>query len=279
MLNLIYLKYFSDAVRFGSVSASAKHNFVTQSAVSQAISKLESSLKKPLIHHHPNRLRPTPEGQMVFEKSLAIFDEIKKLEESLQTEDYVGKIDFACTHSFALALLPKKLKEAKKKFPKLQLNFRLGHPGLIMDMLKKGLIDFGIVLDNEDLSDFQTREIYSGEHKLYIAKSAATPKNLPFILSEERMETKLLKQAYRKKMKRDLKTNMEVFSWEAIASLTEEGLGIGFFPDYIAFKRPKLKEYSLNLGPLPYKLFAILPKGRKPNKNIEGFVGILSKIQ
>jgi DNA-binding transcriptional LysR family regulator len=276
-LNLIYLKYFSDAVRFGSVSASAKHNFVSQSAVSQAISKLENALKIALIEHHPNRLRITHEGQRVFEKSLSLFDEIKSLEASLQTEEGAGQVDFACTHSFALALLPKKLKEAKKRFPKIQLNFRLGHPGLIMDMLKKGLIDFGIVLDNEDLSDFESREIYSGEHKLYIAKSIKNPDNLPFILSEERMETKLLKQAYRQKKKQELKTGMEVFSWEAIAGLTEEGLGIGFFPDYIAYRRPKLKEHPLKFGSFPYKLFAILPKGRVINQNIKSFIDLLTQ--
>ena len=44
--------------------------------------------------------------------------------------EFVGKIEFACMHSFALALLPKQLKELQKKYPKLQVNFRLGHTEL-----------------------------------------------------------------------------------------------------------------------------------------------------
>lgn len=40
-LNLTYLKYFFDAVELGSLTASAKANFVTQSAISQGIIKLE----------------------------------------------------------------------------------------------------------------------------------------------------------------------------------------------------------------------------------------------
>lgn len=31
---------------------------------------------------------------------------------------------------------------------------------------------------------------------------------------------------------------LEVGSWEVVANLVEEGLGIGYFPDYVATKKP-----------------------------------------
>jgi LysR family transcriptional regulator, carnitine catabolism transcriptional activator len=44
LINLMHLKFFCDAVTFSSISEAAKRNYVTQSAVSQAIAKLEQIL-------------------------------------------------------------------------------------------------------------------------------------------------------------------------------------------------------------------------------------------
>jgi len=272
MLNLLHLRYFIDTVRLGSITAAAKENFVSQSAVSQGIKNLEKSLEANLIDHHPNRLKVTSEGERVFAYALEMFADLKMLKESLYSQPYVGRIEFACTHSFALALLPGALKKAQKQYPNLKVNFRLGHPGLIMEMLKKGMVDFGIVLDNEDLSTFHTLELHRGQYCLYRSKSIKDPKKLPYLLSEERMETHLLKKSYKKKFKKEIHVGMKVFSWEVIASLAEEGIGIGFFPDYIAQKRNKLIEYDIGLPRMEYRILAIFPNGTSPSKNIQAFL-------
>ena len=41
-INLIHLKFFCDAVVYESITEAAKMNYISQSAVSQAITKLES---------------------------------------------------------------------------------------------------------------------------------------------------------------------------------------------------------------------------------------------
>lgn len=278
-LNLVYLKYFCDAVKHGGISASAKVNFVSQSAISQGIAKLEEGLSCALLTHQPNRFHVTYEGQRLFEESKAIFDSIDQLEHTLFAQPGVGHIDFACTHSFALALLPKLLRESRELWPKLQINFRLGHTDLIKDWLKKGVIDFGIVLDNEDLSSFDCEELYKGAYRLYVAASDAGKEELPFIISEERNETELLKSAYEKKFRKPLPVLMEVSSWEVIATLAEEGLGVGFFPDYVALRKQKdLKPYPLKLDPVPYKIYAIFTKKHRRNPNVAPFLRLYSKI-
>ena len=69
---------------------------------------------------------------------------------------------------------------------------------------------------------------------------------------------------------------MEVSSWEVIANLTEAGLGIGFFPDYVASKRKKeLVEFKTKCDPIPYKIFAIFAKTKRKNQNVEEFLNLL----
>jgi DNA-binding transcriptional LysR family regulator len=278
-INLIYLKYFCDAVKYGSISASAKVNCVSQSAISQGIAKLEQSLKKELIMHHPNRFKLTHEGHLVFEKGKEIFKELLELEESLigDSESASGHINFACMHSIALGLIPRQLKELQRLYPKIQVNFRLGHTDLIKEWLKKGIIDFGICLDNDDLSAFDCHQIHEGEYLLYVSKKCKNPEKLLFLLSEDLPETNFLRSNYQKKYKKELPVLMEVSSWEVIASLTEEGMGVGFFPDYVAARRLKeLRSYNLGLPRLPYKVHAIFSKKMKRSKVANLFLGLFS---
>lgn len=280
-LNLIYLKYFCDAVKYGSISSSARENFVSQSAISQGISVLERSLEKDLITHQTNRFKPTQDGMLVFEKSRHVFEGINELESSLEVQEgeIGGKVDFACMHSYALACLPSSLIDAKEKFPKLKLTFRLAPPNIIMDMVKKGIVDFGIVLDNDDLSGFDAYELYSGHYKLYRSKNKPLRSQDEFILSEERIETNLLKKSYQQNYGKPLKVLMEVSSWEVIACLTEQGLGVGFFPDYVAIhKNDCLQEVEdIKFDPIPYKIYGIFSKARKVPENVRAFLDLLSK--
>lgn len=274
-LNLAGLKYFVDAVRQGSISASATKNFVSQSAISQGIAKLERALNCKLIHHQPKRFQITDEGRKLFNKAQGIFQAIRDTEESFFHES-AYTIEFACTHSFALALLDQYVKKAQEKFPLLQLKCRLGQAHGIMDMVRKGSVDFGILLDNDDLSAFHCEEIFRGKYRLYVSSKCEDPINLGFLLdSEERTETNLLKKAYKKLTGNDLPVLMEISSWEVVANLTAEGLGIGLFPDYIAEgKKELLKLYSNDIVSIPYRIYAIFAHPNRMSKHIMDFLSL-----
>lgn len=273
-LNLIYLKYFCDAAKCGSISASAKLNFVSQSAISQGITKLEQGLGKSLITHQPNKFKLTYEGELIVQHAQAIFEKIADLETSLVDAHEMGKMEFACMHSFALAVLPSHLKKFISLKPHVKVTFRLGNTDIIKNLIKKNLVDFGIVLDNEDLSGFDCYPLFSGYYHLYQSNSLPSALSSPFLLSEERLETKMLKKAYQKKFGGEMPILMEVSSWEVIASLTEEGIGIGFFPDYVASRRKNLLISPLDLDPIPYKVYAVFPHQTKLTKSQQTFLEI-----
>lgn len=59
---------------------------------------------------------------------------------------------------------------------------------------------------------------------------------------------------------------MEISSWEVIANLTEAGLGIGLFPDYVAKKRKnRLKNVFSDLTSTPYTVYAVFKKNKPQN--------------
>lgn len=273
--NITFLRYFFSAGQAKSISKAAKQNFVSQSAISQAISKLEIVLGKQLITHEKNRFQLTTDGLILLEKCQQIFAVFSEIEDAFNEIDgtFKGKLSFACTHSFALSLLPPHLGKLSQIYSEIEPILRFGHTGTIVELVKKGDVDFGIVLDNEDFSGFHFREIYRGQYKLYRAKELSELALHKFILSEERKEVSLLKQ-YLQDSHIEMSSCMEVSSWEVIASLTEQGLGIGFLPDYIVGKR-SLIPYDCQIPIIPYRILAIFPKNRSLPRNAKMFIDLM----
>jgi DNA-binding transcriptional LysR family regulator len=274
-INFTNLKYFYDSVKLGSVSAAAKANFVTQSAISQGIGKLEKSLGVVLVAHHPNRFRLTPDGEIAFQQAWEILRRTTEFKENL-SKDNVGNLEFACTTSFAIAAVPRYLKQFKAAFPHVNVNFNMGKNADIKHMLKTGIIDFGIGPDEGDLEGWEKRNIYKGNFGLYVSSMLKKKEigKLGFILAESNCkDTIYFREAYRKKHDKEPQLSLEVNSWEMIANLTLEGLGIGYFPDYIALrKKDGLKAYDLSLASFPYRICAFYPKGMKLRKSSEIFL-------
>lgn len=275
--NLAFLRYFFSACQSRSISKAAKENFVSQSAISQGISKLEVALGKQLITHEQNRFQLTPDGLLLFEKSKEIFSIFSEIEDDFNETDgmFKGKLSFACTHSFALSLLPPFLGKLSEVWDAVEPVLRLGHTGTIIDLVKKGDIDFGIVLDNEDFSAFHAREIHRGVYRLYRSKNFPERAMNRFILSEERKEVSLLRQ-YLQDKGIEMNSCLEVSSWEVIASLTEQGLGIGFLPDYIVGKR-SLMQYKSKIPSIPYRILAIFLKNRRLSRNAKMFIDLMCR--
>lgn len=270
--NITFLRYFFSAAQTKSISKAAKENFVTQSAISQAIGKLEIALGKQLITHEKNRFQLTADGSILHEKCKQVFTVFSEIEDAFNETDgvYKGKLSFACTHSFALSLLPPHLGKLSQLYSGIEPILRFGHTGTIVELVKKGDVDFGIVLDNEDFSAFHSQEIFRGEYRLYRSKKTSLNK---FIISEERREVSLLKQHFHDHQI-EMGTPMEVSSWEVIASLTEQGLGIGFLPDYIALKR-SLIPCDCPIPSIPYRILAIFSKNRALSRNAKMFIDLI----
>ncbi|MFI5344026.1 MAG: LysR family transcriptional regulator [Chlamydiales bacterium] len=274
-LNLHYIKYFCDAAKHGSVSASAKANFVTLSAVSQGISHLEKSLGIDLVAHHPNRFKLTPAGDTIFKRGCELLRKVDEFRNSLANE--MGALEFASIYSFGLAVLPPYLKSFTASYPQAKVNFQLANNKQIKEMLRAGTIDFGIVGNDQELDDYDSRTIYTGHFELFVAADATQKlqENMGFILaSYDEHENKALQEAYFKKFGRDLPVKLEVTSWEAIANLVTEGAGIGYLPDYMGKKRELLmKRYEiLEMKRRGYGICTISPRGMQLRKSSQLFL-------
>lgn len=281
MLNLIFVKYFCDAVQLGSISAASKVNFITQSAISQGIAKLEQSLGIPLLAHHPNRFRITPEGENLLEHFMKLLRQSEEIHHMICDGkiDYMGDLIFSSTQSFAYAVLPAQLKKFYEKYSHVRINLSLDFPDMVQDKVKNGKVDFGILPDNANLDKFKKNILYTGKYQIYSSGDNHATSSDPLFIATEMtsMETSHLKDIYYKKFKKEIAKFIEVDSWEMIAKLISQGLGIGYLPDYFTKNRTdlSLREYELGLEAKDYRIVAISPKGMKLRKSSEIFLSSL----
>jgi len=83
MLNLGRLRVLCEVIERGSFSAAAEALSYTQSAVSQAIARLEAEVGTPLVVRDRRGVRPTAAGATLVEQAVVIFTQVDAAEEEL----------------------------------------------------------------------------------------------------------------------------------------------------------------------------------------------------
>lgn len=280
-MNLNQLKYFYDAVRFKSVTESARSNLVTQSAVSQAIRSLEEQLKVKLIHHGKNSFGLTDEGLVTFRECSVIFSAVENLKSNIIKSKSVlsGELKLASTNSIALSVLAPALKVMSKKHPELNFRLKMGNSDQVKEYLQTQEAEIGFILEDDEMEGLDSREIKQGD---FLLVASAKAKNINscrdiIITRPNKIEVNHLK----KKLGPDLRFKMEVFSWELIRQLCLDCAGIGYLPDYLVatdLEKGKLQIVKPEIKLFRYTLLSIHLKGRNLNSAAEEFLRSLKSL-
>jgi DNA-binding transcriptional LysR family regulator len=266
-MNLYHLKYFYDASRTQSTTKAARLNHVTQSAISQAIKNLEGVLNKELTMHQRNRFELTEAGAIVFKHCETIFGSIERLQDdlSLSDDNPSGTISIATTNSLALTFMAGILASFSKKYPAIDIILKMGNSDQVKEYLHNREADFGIILEDDQMSLLDQYTIDKGFFRLVAHKDiklSSLPKDI-IVTRENKIEVDKLREQFKKKMKMEVHLKMEVFSWELIRQLCLNKAGVGYVPEYVIkddVKAKKLKTVFPEILTWEYKV--VLVKGK-----------------
>ena len=82
--NLSQYKIFYEVAKAGNISKAAKELYISQPAISKAISKLEDSLGLSLFTRSSRGVQLTSEGEILFEHTREAFDALDRGEQELK---------------------------------------------------------------------------------------------------------------------------------------------------------------------------------------------------
>ena len=280
-LTLFSLKCFLDAAMMGSISESARRNFVSQSAVSQAIQKLEATLGVPLTVHKKQLFKLTPQGEIVAEQAKHIFSSVRRLQDVL--DQYSGKpgmpLHFVTTHSIGLSLLPDVLRRFRATYPEIETSFLLGGLTQIKGWLKQGIAEFALALAGADLKEYQSFSLYTGAFCMYRHRKETRSIDQAGVYVEHRegFMVEAFDGAYRRLHHKPLPIAQELNSWELIARSIELSKGYGLLPDLVVRNNRFPHLVPVTAPSLSYSLQAIYPKGESLSYTAKSFLDIVQE--
>ena len=146
-LDLATLRSFVTIAEAGSMTRAAERLFLTQSAISMQIKRLESALGLAVLERLPQGMTPTVEGQQLLHfanQILALNDEAMG---RLTSPDYEGQVRLGVPGDVIYPHVPRVLREFSRDFPRVQVKLSSAQTFTLKKEFRQGLQD--IVLTTE----------------------------------------------------------------------------------------------------------------------------------
>lgn len=277
-MELRVLQYFLAVSREQSISGAAEHLHLSQPTLSRQLKDLEDELGKQLFIRGSRKITLTEEGMILRKRAEEIMDLVKKTESEimLPVNDIAGDIYIGAGETDTVRVIGKAARHLQREYPLIRYHIASGDAEYVLECLDKGLIDFGILFDPTDLSQYNhlripqidTWGVLMRRDCPLAEKDTITPEDLwdkPLIISRQQKEGSALSIW----LKQDFSNLTIAATYSLIYNgslLVDEGLGYALCIDKLinvggdsslCFKPlyPKL-EIGLNLVWKKYQVFS-----------------------
>ncbi len=157
--DLRYLVALADERHFGRA---AQRSFVSQPTLSAQLKKLETYLGVQLIERQPKQVALTEAGEQIVARARRILeasDEVVSLARS-HRDPLAGRLRIALLPTIGPYLLPKVAPKIRKALPHLELHLYEYQTAPMLEKLRHGEIDVGILALPVDMEGFDSRMLY-----------------------------------------------------------------------------------------------------------------------
>ena len=296
-MNFDQLQYIKSVVEYQSITVAAEKLFVTQSAISQAISTLEKELNVKLFHRSRNGSYPTEEGEWILPKLLKIYHSYQeiKLEIQSRSSEFFGDIMISTIPGIFMTYLPKRLAKLKKDFPNVKPKIVELETKKIVEEIQMKNADIGFIALTHNLKKLHKDVVFSpisivSHYRLLVSAQSkyANYKEVelqalmdePFILYGEQFYLELLEQFTQQN--ESFTVLFQSYNPEVIKKSVMAGLGVSILSDmmleddpYIEDGRIKAVKLVDSLFQYPMTLGIIYHKDRIQDAKIQKVVSCL----
>ena len=111
------------AIEEGSLRAAARRIGVSQPALTKLVRELEIELAAPLLERHSQGVRPTAQGQVMFEHAIKVARELASATDQIQQlgGQMRGELNVAAVPVAMMLLIPDTLRTFSRAFPDIRL--------------------------------------------------------------------------------------------------------------------------------------------------------------
>ena len=188
-MELHQLRYIVALSQERNFLRAAKRVNITQPTLSHQIKKLENEIGAPLFERSSHGVRLTAAGEKFIPYAVATLDNLEKGLADLQEDstDISGKITVGAIPTISPYLIPDVLVNLKKKAPRLSLELYEETTSSLLESLKAGKIDLGILSLPISTAGMVSRSI--GKEEFFLAASKQHP-----LSKQKQVTAKIIKE-------------------------------------------------------------------------------------
>lgn len=267
-----HLNYIISIAQHKNMTKAAEKLFVSQSSLSQYLSRLEQNIGSPLFFRAKGELILTPAGELYVNAAKEVIQIKERLYKNMESLDKRGHISIGVSSQWGIRLLTAIVPEIKNMFPSVTIEISEISIREIFTQIISGKLDFALasctdILPLENQAEIlETEEILFGipaSHLFAMKQSKKTIsqkeiadfiKNDNFILSKKEYATRVLAEKLFKEIKCRPEAICETNSMATISNMVANGSGVGFFPVSCANDKEHIRYYSLKPKMMRYNL-------------------------
>lgn len=299
-LNLYYIFYVTAGC--GNISNAAKELFISQPAISKAISKLETNLGCVLFTRNSRGVKLTLEGELLYKQLDTAFHAISLGEETLKRngELGVGELSIGVSSTLCKYILLPYLKTFVKENPYVKISISCQSTNETIEALENGTLDIGLIgetdrmehLDFIPLTEIQDSFVTTKEYMdllckkteiSYPIKSKDANKllsNATLLLLDQNNITRQYIDKYMILQDICAEQQLEVTSMELLIEFAKIGLGVACVIEN--FVKEELSEGSLIpfplKSPIPTRKIGIAMKNKMtPTASMQKFIEVVTR--
>ena len=162
-------RVFKEVAETGNISAAAKNLYISQSAVSQSIKKLETALQARLFARSPRGVTLTGEGQMLYQYVRNALGLLATGEDKLSQAQQLllGTLTIGASDTVTGQFLTPYLDEFHHQHPGIRLKIVSGRSAKVVSMLRSGAVDIAFASSPKD-STLETWPCFA-THSVFVA--------------------------------------------------------------------------------------------------------------
>lgn len=153
--NLNRYRLFCAVAECESISKAAELNYISQPAISKAITKMEENLGTVLFNRNHRGVTLTDEGKVFYDELKSAFDIIKAGEDKLRSinELGIGRLRLGASSVLCKAMLLPYLKGFINENPHIKITIECQSSSRIHKMLMDGVIDVGLMVKPDNMTE------------------------------------------------------------------------------------------------------------------------------
>lgn len=291
-MDVKYLKYILAIAQRRNMTKAADDLFVSQSSLSQYLSKLEQELGAPLFYRNKGEFALTPAGELYVDAAQKVVKIQKELYQNIAGLDRRGHITVGVTSNFGLRMLSEIIPQFKEQYPEVTIEItETNLPGL-KKMLMEETIDLGIAAEvnlvpfEEQTQVLRREEVFFAAPRMhpYVqghpSGSLSTEELIRhfsgdnFLLSKKGSSLRLLSDQVFDSCGFSPSAFCETNSITATRNMIAQNAGVAFIGESCSVDREHIAYYSM--APTLYRLNVVIcRKGWVQNEPEQEFMGFI----